>query len=119
MVKFRTDKRDGHKYAVEEHGGFASEILGGRNSEPDDREQELLDNIDEIQTPEIKIHDEETDIFYTWYGGESHYVHLEDENGKEFDVFSFGFDKNKLSPSEVKSMILKHIKEDRKEREDE
>src|SRR3990167_3704605 len=47
MVKFRTDKRDGHKYAVEEHGGFASEILGGRNSESNDREQELLEYAEE------------------------------------------------------------------------
>lgn len=80
------------------------------------RHDDELADVEEAETPEIKILDEQTGIYYTWYGGESHYVHLEDKEGKEFNVFSFGFEKNKLDPKEVKKKIMEHIKEDRKER---
>ena len=61
MVKFRTDKRDGHKYAVEEHGGSISGIES-RSSESNDREKELLEFASQNEYPDELTLDEFDDL---------------------------------------------------------
>jgi len=78
------------------------------------REQTLFEENSEwldvfSEKPEVIVADETRAIFYIWYGGESHYVHEHTPFGKEFDVFSFGFEKNKLCKDEVLGMIEKHL----------
>ena len=57
------------------------------------------------ETPEVIVPDFERMVFWIWFGGESHYVHKYSQDGREFDVFSFGFDKNKLCKEEVLESI--------------
>ncbi len=57
------------------------------------------------ESPEVIVVDENRLIFYIWFGGESHYVHEYSSDGKEIDVFSFGFEKNKLDQKEVLERI--------------
>jgi len=68
-----------------------------------DESSEWLDVFSE--TPEVIVPDERRMIFHIWFGGESHYVHQYSQDGREFDVFSFGFEKNKLSKKEVLESI--------------
>ena len=62
-------------------------------------------------TPEVIVADDQRGIFHIWFGGESHYVHQYSPDGHELDVFSFGFEKNKLSKSEVMKMIQRRLNE--------
>ena len=62
-------------------------------------------------TPEVIVADEENGHFFIWYGGESHYIHYVTPDGREYDVFSFGFDKNRLDKDEVLEMIGKRLGE--------
>jgi hypothetical protein len=62
-------------------------------------------------TPEVIVADEENGHFFIWYGGESHYVHYVSPDGREYDVFSFGFDKNRLDKDEVLEMINERLGE--------
>ena len=63
-------------------------------------------------SPEVIVPDENRLLFYIWFGGHSHYVHLYSLDGKEFDVFSFSFEKDRLDKKEVLSMIERHLNED-------
>lgn len=67
------------------------------------------------ETPEVIVADDRRGIFHIWFGGESHYVHQYTPDGHEFDVFSFGFDKNRLDQDEVLKMIEKTLNEDDEE----
>ena len=64
-------------------------------------------------SPKVIVPDENRLLFYIWFGGESHYVHLYSLDGKEFDVFSFGFEKDRLDEKEVLSLIERHLNEDK------
>ena len=82
------------------------------------RENDLFEENEEwhdvfANTPEVIVADENRMIFYIWYGGESHYVHEHSQDGREFDVFSFGFDKNKLEEGEVLDMIEDRLNDDK------
>ena len=57
------------------------------------------------ETPEVIVADDRRNLFYIWFGGESHYVHEYTVFGNEMDVFSFGFDKNRLDEDEVLEQI--------------
>ena len=60
-------------------------------------------------TPEVIVANENEGFFYVWYGGESHYVHYVSPDGKEFNVFSFGFEKNRLDKDEVLEKISERL----------
>jgi len=62
-------------------------------------------------TPEVIVADDQRGIFHIWFGGESHYVHQYSPDGHELDVFSFGFEKNRLSKNEVLKMIQRRLNE--------
>ena len=64
------------------------------------------------ETPEVIVADDKRGLFHIWFGGESHYVHQYTPDGHEIDVFSFGFDKNRLSKEEVLKMIERTLNED-------
>lgn len=50
------------------------------------------------------------DVIFRW--NESRTVNIIDRfTNKEIDMFSFGYEKNKISFNEAKGMILEHIKE--------
>lgn len=50
------------------------------------------------------------DVIFRW--NESRTVNIIDRfTNKEIDMFSFGYEKNKISFNEAKGMILDHIKE--------
>jgi len=69
-----------------------------------------LDWVDTLsENPQVIVKDENRLIFYIWFGGESHYVHEYSPEGKELDVFSFGFEKNRLEPKEVLEMIERRL----------
>lgn len=67
------------------------------------------------ETPEVIVADDRRGIFHIWFGGESHYVHQYTPDGHEFNVFSFGFDKNRLEEDEVLKMIEKTLNEEDEE----
>ena len=58
------------------------------------------------------VYDDQSNCYHIWFGGESHYVHQYTTDGHEFDVFSFGFDKSKLSLDEVLEVTGRHLGED-------
>ena len=64
------------------------------------------------ETPKVIVADDKRGIFHIWFGGESHYVHQYTPDGHEFDVFSFGFNKNRLEEDEVLKMIEKTLNEE-------
>lgn len=88
---------------------------GQKTSALDDvhyKEREGKQNIMEaFDGAEIITPVSELGIWMVWFGGESHYVHIYDENGKELDVFSWGFEKNRLDANDVKKHIKDHIEE--------
>jgi len=134
MVQFRKRKSDGQSFPVGNNkkirasnpsndvGGIT---IGGGTKIPkqerikatlledlrDVRDHPLYENDAENwlsifeQKPEVIIPDERQQRFWLWYGGESHTVHEITPDGVEVDVWTFGFDKNKLSKEEVVQMI--------------
>lgn len=75
-----------------------------------EKSEEWLDVFSD--TPEMIVYDDKSNIFHIWFGGESHYVHQYTPDGHEFDVFSFGFEKNRLELSEVLEVTERHLGED-------
>lgn len=61
------------------------------------------------ENPDVIVPDDRKMVFHIWYGGESHTVHEYTPDGIEIDVFTFGFEKNRLDKNEVLEMIEEHI----------
>lgn len=69
----------------------------------------------EFAGAEVIVPDPDLNLWFVWFGGQSHYVHIYDHSGKELDVFSWGFEQNNLSAVDVKKHIKQHIEEMNKE----
>lgn len=71
--------------------------------------------MDEFRDAEVIVPVPELGIWMVWFGGESHYVHIYNQEGVETDVFSWGFEKNKLDAQDVRKHIKEKIEELSKE----
>ena len=63
------------------------------------------------ETPEVIVPDERRGLFHIWFGGASHTVHQYTPDGQEVDVFTFGFEKDRLEKKEVLKMIQRRLNE--------
>src|SRR5690242_18459458 len=71
--------------------------------------KQTADVMTEFAGAQVIVPDPDLGMWFVWFGGESHYVHLYNHEGKEVDVFSWGFEKNKLDAEDVRKHIKEHM----------